>query len=180
MDIMSIIINSMLLDKQEFPEHRFVTIMFDQILKSSFKYFLTNVKQSNSNWIKKPKKFDCTSAIIFFTNLYTNYTSTGHWEKSDSNADTIIALVTALKKERNKNIPKVPKTPGVPSDGHPGLEIWKFESVGKFNTAGGVKHMFCTDNGRKDDRGCGGMYMPFLYDHHEWLFDKQKRQAYWK
>ena len=71
--------------------------MFDQILKSSFKYFLTNVKQSNSNWIKKPKKFDCTSAIICFTNLYTNYTSTGHWYKADANADKSISLVTSLK-----------------------------------------------------------------------------------
>ena len=36
--------------------------------------------------------------MIDFKNLYTNYTSTGHWGKADTNADTIIALVTSLKK----------------------------------------------------------------------------------
>ena len=54
--------------------------MFDQILKSSCEDFLTNVKQAKKYWIKKPKKFDCASTMIDFTNLYTNYTSTGHWD----------------------------------------------------------------------------------------------------
>ena len=144
MEKIRIVINLMLSDKQEFSEHRFWTIMFDQLPKSICEDFLTNVNQAKSNWIKNPKKFNCASAMIDFTNFYTNYTSTGHWYKSDANAAMIIALVTALKKERNKNIPKSPKNSGTPSDGRPGLEIWKFENVGKFRTVGGFKHACCT------------------------------------
>ena len=82
--------------------------------------------------------------MIDFTNLYTNYTSTSHWEKADANADTIIALITALRKEHNTNTPKAPKTPGAPGNGLPGHKRRKFENVGKFKNVGGVKHMFCT------------------------------------
>ena len=123
MEKMCIVINLMLPDKQEFDEHRFVTITFDQILKSSCEEFLTNFKQANIDWIKKPKKFNCASAIIDFTKLYTNYTSTSHWYKADANAATIIDLVTTLKKERDKNSPKFPKTPGATGDIRPGLDI---------------------------------------------------------
>ena len=104
MEKMRIVINSMLPDKQYFSEQRFVTIMFDQLLKSSYEEFLTNVKHAKSDWIKNPKKFDCASAMIDFTNLYRNYTSTGHWEKADANVATIIALSRSLKMKHNKNI----------------------------------------------------------------------------
>ena len=177
---MRIMINLMLPDKQEFAEHRFLTIMFDQLLKSSCKYFLTNFKQAKSDWINNPMKFDCANTIIDFTNLYTNYTSTCHWDKVDVNAATIISLVTSLKKERDKNSHKVPMTPGAPGNGGSGLETCKFENFGKFKTVGGVKHVFCTDHGRKDERGNGRIYMPFLHDHTKWLAAKQKKQYAWK
>ena len=119
-------------------------IISDQLPKSICEDFLKNFKQAKIDWIKNPKKFDGAIAIIDFTNLYTNYTYTGHWDNADANAATIIALVTTLKKERDKNSPKVSKTPGAPGDGRPGLETWRFENVGKFNTVGGVKHVFCT------------------------------------
>ena len=167
----------MLPDKEDFYEHRFVTIMFNQLLKSSCEDFLKNSKQAKIDWIKNPKRFDCASAMVDFTNLYTNYTSTSHWDKSDANAATIINLVTFLKKERDKSSPKVPKTPGAPGDGRPVLEIWIFENVSKFKTAGGFKHLFYTYHGRKDDKGNGGIHMPFLHDHTEWLPTKQKKQA---
>ena len=125
-------------------------------------------------------KFDCANAIIDFTNLYTNYTSTGHWDKAEVNAATIIALVTALKKERNKNIPKVPKTPCAPGYGRPGLEIWKFDHVGKLKTPGVVNHVFCTEHVHKDYKRNGGMYIHFPHDHPEWIAAKQKKQAAWK
>ena len=177
---MRILFNLMLLDKQEFSEHRFVTIMFDQLLKSSCEDFLTHVKQAKIDWIKNPTNFDCARSMIDFTKMYANYTSTGHWDKVDVNAPSIIALVTTINRERDKNIPKVPNTPGAPGDGRPGLEIWKFESVGEFKTVGGIKYLFCTEPGRKDDKGNGGMYIPLLHDHPEWLSVKQKKQDAWK
>ena len=98
MDKICIVINLMLLDKQDLADHRFVKIMFDQLLKSSCVEFLTDINHAKSDWIKNPKKFDYASAMIDFTNLYTNYTSTGHWDKADANAATIITLVTSFKK----------------------------------------------------------------------------------
>ena len=127
---MRIMIYSMIPDKQEFADHSFVTIMFDQLLKSSCEEFLTNIEQSKSDWMKKPKKFYCTSAIIDFKNMYKNYNYTGNWDKANSNAATINALVTTPKKERDKNSSKAPKNPGAPGDERPGLEIWNFRMLG--------------------------------------------------
>ena len=93
--------------------------MFDQLLKSSCEDFLTNFKQAKRNWTKNPKKFYYASATIELTTMYTNYTTTGNWDMADYNAAMIISLVTALKKELNKNSPKVPKNPGAPRDGRP-------------------------------------------------------------
>ena len=162
---MRIVINSMFPDKQDFAEHRFVTIMFYQILKSSYKEFFTNVKQAKRDWTENPKNFDCASAMVDLTKLYTNYTYIGHRDKADDNAATIIALVTALKKESDKDIPKVTKNPGSPGDGRPGLEIWKFDNVGKFKNIDGVKHLFCTEHGHKNDKGNDEMYMLFPHNH---------------
>ena len=66
---MRIVINSMFPDKQDFAEHRFVTIMFYQILKSSYKEFFTNVKQAKRDWTENPKNFDCASAMVDLTKL---------------------------------------------------------------------------------------------------------------
>ena len=49
METMKILINSMLTDKEEFYNQRFNTIIFDQLLKTSCKDFLTNFKQARSN-----------------------------------------------------------------------------------------------------------------------------------
>ena len=54
METMKILINWMLPDKEEFCDQRFNTIMFDQLLKTSCKDFLANVKQARSDWIKNP------------------------------------------------------------------------------------------------------------------------------
>ena len=48
-------INSLLPGKEEFAAHRFNTTMFDELTKSSCKYFLTNVKQPKSDFIKDPE-----------------------------------------------------------------------------------------------------------------------------
>ena len=37
--------------------------MFDQLLKTSCKDFLTNAKQARRDWIKNPKKFDQATAM---------------------------------------------------------------------------------------------------------------------
>ena len=87
----------MLPDKERFSDQRFNTIMFDQLLKTSCKDFLTNVKQARSYWIKNPKKFDEATAMSDFRNLYTKFSSAVDWEKAYEEQAKIIALKTELK-----------------------------------------------------------------------------------
>ena len=114
--------------------------------------------------------------MIDFTNIYTNDTSTRHWYKVDANAATIITLVTALKKERDKNSPKFLKNPIATSNGRPGLYIWKFENVGRFKTVGGIKHVLCTKHDHKDN-GNRGIYMPFSHDHSRWKGNRKNAKS---
>ena len=82
-ETMKIPIDLMLPDREDFSDQRFNTIMFDQLLKTSCNDFLANVKQARSDWIKKQKKFDQATAMLEFSNLYTNFSSTGNWDKAD-------------------------------------------------------------------------------------------------
>ena len=124
--------------------------MFDELTKSSCKDLLNNVNQAKINWIKEPGKIDCPQIMIDLTNLYTNYTSTGHWTKDDDDSEAnIITLATALHRERTKNYnrPMKSTTTGV----QPILQPCKFAQDKKLKTIDGVKYMFCKDHGLKDD-----------------------------
>ena len=128
METMKILINSMLPDKEKFSDQRFNTIMFDQLLKTSCKDFLTNVKQARSDWIKNPKKFDEVTAMSEFRNLYTNFSSAVDWEKADEEQAKIISLKTELKdtKAQVDKLSKARKTPTATGTARIGLEAWKF------------------------------------------------------
>ena len=167
---MKILINSMLLDKEEFSDQRFNTIMFDQLLKTSCKDFLTNAKQARSDWINNPKKFDQANPMSEFTNLYTNFYPTGNWDKADEEQTNIISLTTELKdtKAQVAKLSKAPKTPSTTGNAWRRLEAWKFENVGKFKTVDNVKHVWCKEHGRKDTDGVGGMNMKLPHKHLEW------------
>ena len=96
--------------------------MFDDLNKSSCKYFLTNFKQANRDWINEPETFYCPQSMIDLTNIYMNCTSIVYWNKDDEYREAnIIALATALHYERmkNNNCSKKSSAPGV----HPGLEL---------------------------------------------------------
>ena len=169
-------------DHPEWKFQRFNTIIFDQLLNTSCKGFLANVKQARSNWIKNPKKFDQATAISEFTNLYTNFSSTSDWDKSDEEQAKIIALTTELKdtKAQVAKLPKAPKTPAATGTSQRGLKAWKFENVGKFKTVDNVKHVWCKEHGRKDTEGVGGMYMKFPPDHLEWKAQRDAGRLAWK
>ena len=133
MGTMNILINSLLPDNEEFSDKRCNTIFFDQLIKSSCKDFLTNVKQARSDWIKNPQKFDQATAMMEFTNLYTNFSSAGDWDRADKEQAKIIALTTELT-ETKAQVVKLSKSPK-PSAGkgivRKGLKAWKFVYVGK-------------------------------------------------
>ena len=114
METMKTLINLMILDKEEFSEQRFNTIMFDQLLKTSCKDFLTNVNQARSDWIKNPKKFDPATPMLEFTNLYTNFSSDGDWEKADEEHAKIIALTIDLKGTKSQ-VAKLSKSSNAPA-----------------------------------------------------------------
>ena len=107
--------------------------------------------------------------MINLTNLYTNYTSTGHWTKDDKYSESkIIALAMTLHHEwtENKNHSKKSTEPGV----QPGQNPWNFMHEGKLKAVDGVKYVFCKNHGCKDENGKKtGMYMPTLHDQTEWL-----------
>ena len=67
-----------------------------------------------------------------FTNIYTNFSSTGNWDKADEEQDKIIALMTDLKdiKSQFAKLSKAPNTPAATGTARRGLESWKFENVG--------------------------------------------------
>ena len=78
METTKILINLLLPGTEVFSDQRYNTIMFDQLLKTTRKDFLTNVKQSRSDWIKNPKTFDQATAQMEFTSLYTIFFSAGN------------------------------------------------------------------------------------------------------
>ena len=132
-------INFLILGKEEFAAHRFNIIVFDELSKSSCKYFLNNVKQAKSDLIKDPDTSYCIQSMINLTNLYTNYTSTGHWTKYDEDREAkIIALATAHHNEqmKNENSSKKSTALGV----QPVIDTWKFVYERKFNTGNGIKY----------------------------------------
>ena len=86
--------------------------MFNQLLKNTCKDFLKNVKQSRSDWIKNPKTFDQATAQMEFTNLYTNFSSAGDWDRANEEQAKIIALTTELT-DTKAQIAKLLKNPKV-------------------------------------------------------------------
>ena len=117
-----------------------------------------------------------------FTNLYTNFSSAGDWDKADKEQDTIIALTTELKntKAQVPKLSKAPKTPAATGTDQRGLEAWKFENVRKFKTVDNVKHVWCKEYGRTDTYGVGRMYMKFPHDHSEWKAQRDGGRLAWR
>ena len=87
-----------------------------------------------------------------FTNLYTNFSSAGDWDKADEEKAKNIALKTELKDNKSQvaKISKAPNTPAATGTARRGFEAWKFENIRKFKTVDNVKHVWCKEHGHKD------------------------------
>ena len=80
-----------------YNEQRFLTLAFDDLVKTSGD-LLADVKHQLSEWVKKPSDFNTSIFITDMINLYTNYKSTGDWDKQvDYHNKVMIALTTDLK-----------------------------------------------------------------------------------
>ena len=105
------------------------------------------------------------------TNLYTNYKSTGHWDKNEiSSHQSIIALVTAFTEERAKNASSggngKGKGKGVGTKQFC-LPAWRIKNAAKKTTYPNCdKWVWCKHHGFKKYNGTHkGMYMPKYHDH---------------
>ena len=87
-----------------------------------------------------------------FTNLYTNFSSAGDWDRADKEQANIIALKTELTdtKAQLSKLSKGPKPAGVKGVVRKGLKAWRFTYTGKTKTVDDVKYVFCKDHGRNE------------------------------
>ena len=124
------------------------------------------------------------------TNLYTNYKSTGEWDKQGADQQKVlIALATALKQERAKNKKQSTDARAATTantnakTGKAVIPEWKFKNVGKITKCPvtGDKFEWCPHHGRKDENGKQkGMYMPFPHFHDDWLAKKKRAKRDWE
>ena len=76
---------------------RFLTLTFDELVKKA-RDFLAYVKRKHSEWVKKTSAFNTSTFIADMINLYTNYKSTGEWDKQGANHNKVlVSFSTALK-----------------------------------------------------------------------------------
>ena len=143
-------INANLPDSEEYPNSSFHTNMFTQLEKYTCNDFLTNVKDTKSRWIKSPDTFDQATEIGDLIKLYTNYSLTGTWMKSNGKDAKIITMANKLYKEKLKNSRPNDRSnrPGKKSRVNPRqlsskrtpLDPWRFAFDGKTKTVSGVKY----------------------------------------
>ena len=96
-------INALHKDNIKFDNQRWLTITFEQLVKTGCYDFLEDVKRQQNIWIKDSSTFDSGQFCVDTIKLYTNYKAMCEWDKNDvSIQKSIIALATALANERAK------------------------------------------------------------------------------
>ena len=81
----------------KYDEQCFLPITFNELGETAG-YFLVNIKRQSSNWVKNPAAFNTSTFIDDMINLYTNYKSTGDWDKQGADHNKFLfALATSLK-----------------------------------------------------------------------------------
>ena len=92
-----------------------------------------------------------------FTNLYTNFSSAGDWDKADEEQSNTVALTTNLNdtKDQVAKLSKSPKAPAATGTARIGIEAWKFNNVKNSKTTDSVKHMWWKEHGRNYTEGVG-------------------------
>ena len=91
-------------DNVIFDNQGWLTLTFEQIVKTGCSDFLEDVKCQQSEWIKDSGTFNSGQFCLDMINLYTKYKAAGERDKNDvSSQKSIIALATVLANERAKN-----------------------------------------------------------------------------
>ena len=90
-------------DNVKFDNQRWLTLTFEQLIKTGCSKFLEDVKRQRSEWIKDYGTLNSGQFCVDMINLYTTYTATREWDKTDvSIQQSIIDFDTALSNERSK------------------------------------------------------------------------------
>ena len=124
-------INALRKDNIKFDNQRWLTITFEQLVKTRCSDFLEEVKHQWSEWIKDSGRFDSGEFCVEMINLYTNYKATGEWGNNVvSSQQSIIYLATALANEQAKNKSNMGNNTGKHKEGggnnHPDLPTCPF------------------------------------------------------
>ena len=105
-------------DNVKFDDQRWLTLTFEQLVKTGCSDFLEDVKRQQSEWLKDSGTFDSGQFCADMINLFKNYKATGEWENNDVFIQkSIIALATALANERAKKESNKGKNTGKPKGG---------------------------------------------------------------
>ena len=129
-------IDHLRIDGVTYAPQRFSTLVFDELFKTNFPYFMDDVKAERSKWINRPSTFDMPQCIIDLTALYTNYKHTGLWDKTVPNHKAqLISVATHFKENMEAEKSTRKKTPGksnpaATQSGAGKLGKWLFEDVG--------------------------------------------------
>ena len=111
-------IDALCKDNIKFYDQRWLTLTFEQLIKTGCSEFLEDVKHQQREWIKDSGKFNSGQLCVDMINLYTNYKATGEWDKKNvSIQQSIIVLATALATERAKNKSNKGNNTGKPKGG---------------------------------------------------------------
>ena len=126
------------------------TLIFDNLSRTGCQYFLAYVQRQEIELIKYPTPFNTEQSMVDLINLYTNYKYTGLWYAQRKYAKSkIIALATALKKERANNS-ACKKPPGTTNSNPNGLSKWRFEhTLNNKTDFEGNQFVWYKNNGRK-------------------------------
>ena len=113
-------------EKIKFDNQRWLTLTFEQLVKTGCSDFIEEVKRQQNEWIKDPGTLNSGQFCVETIKLYKNYKAMGEWDKNDvSIQKSIIALATELANERAKNKSNkgnnTGKTKGGGGNNHPDL-----------------------------------------------------------
>ena len=123
----------------KFDTHRFLTLLFEKLLATTYPDFQPEVKLTRDQWSKDPCVINKNKVVAEFINLFTNFRANdGKWGKQVVNKDaTIIALATIIKATKKatkptKHIKGTPKS----NNKHQGKgpPSWKCKKVLQFTT----------------------------------------------
>ena len=102
----------------KFDDQRWLTLTFENLVKTGCSDFLEDVKRQQIKWIKDYGTFNSGQLCFDIINLYKNYKATSEWDKNDvSSQKSIIALYTSLANERTKNKSNKGNNTGKPKGG---------------------------------------------------------------